>query len=1255
MKKLSLLYLAAAMLAVGSLSAKTIDEVRIYLNPGHGSWGPNDRPMATIPYPNLAETGRPDTCGFYESNTNLWKVLKLGNTLEKMGVKKENIMYSRVKNGPFPYVKGAEDAEVYNRNLTEICEEVDANNMDVFLSVHSNAATEGTSTNYPLFLYRGVDKEGGDYVEGSRSIALTTWPLFYTNALDVTNYYSPTNPNLRGDVSFYGSSSDRVGSNGVTYTGYLGVLKHGAQGFLSEGYFHTYQPARHRALNADYCGQEGVRYARGLCAALGGNPETTGYVMGYVKDLHERVVGNDLYKYAANSDDQWLPINGAVVTLYKGETKVGEYTVDQNFNGIFVFEGLEPGDDYTLDIVAEGYKPLFDEYKAAFSVKANETTYQKTYLESTTYEPPKIVYTDYPDEINNPAIGAESAYNFKAVYTDGAIAELEGKTIRRAILRGNNVYVLALDAENAPSVYVIDAETHAVVKTLGTEGTEGTELALADIQLTADGVLVGCAMELTQYSDSQVDAGKTRGETNFYKWENDENGVADGNCAWWFNSKLSGNFYRAYTGNTFLYKGTMAEGAIVVTSRTISGVKIFNNIFTISEGEMVGEGFNNKVGNIVNTDIFGKDYTYTLSPIGESNFIVSSSTHVPRQIGINETGEQYTDLADGILNAPSAKISFFKYAGHSYMVAGDVVDEKPVTKLVDITAGLDKAKLIKVNADAEGTKAVLAAGGRTVVTKNDEDFVTSAEIELVTINAEATANKLTTADVAQPTPRAELAYDLAMTQNGDVYELTFKSTGDAVSAEVVLTKTDDNSVEVVIPVATPVVKGDNTVTIDANEIDAGTYNWAVKLHSAAIGSPRLIFADADVKNTKARGGVTVVRDPESPAYGNIVCSKGYSEGINIYDPAWTKVTTNALAGKFNTSNGSSPYRITENGGTIYLSDWSDGFAGIWMVDPTNPTEAKQFYEGTKDSAGAYTYEGNVIGGGGTSVGFTGEGADRVLYTYCEDYPAGNAGNVAVRYNIGEAQTWNKAPDATFDAVSAKLPNTNVELLALENGVFFSQVRGSGNNVPGVPGFLFADHEGNILYNSGTSLASLTECGSGMAINNERTIFAVSEGSKGIRVCSIEFDSENVPNIETLYNIPNSSAGEHNQLSFDAAGNLYAYHRGAGLRVYSIANDNPTAISKAKKSLVITGLVSGIEGVEADAAAQVSVYPNPATDVVNVEAGEEIESIVIFNLTGAMVSAPTDIQGNKATIAVDNLATGSYIVKVNKQAVQLIKK
>ena len=142
MKKYILLTLSLLFASVALQARNGDNDVRIYLNAGHGSWGPNDRPMATIPYPANPETGRPDTLGFYETNTNLWKILKLGKTLEKMGVKKENILYSRTLNGPYPYVKGAPDEEKYNRNLSEICAEVEANNMDMFISIHSNAAAD---------------------------------------------------------------------------------------------------------------------------------------------------------------------------------------------------------------------------------------------------------------------------------------------------------------------------------------------------------------------------------------------------------------------------------------------------------------------------------------------------------------------------------------------------------------------------------------------------------------------------------------------------------------------------------------------------------------------------------------------------------------------------------------------------------------------------------------------------------------------------------------------------------------------------------------------------------------------------------------------------------------------------------------------------------------------------------------------------------------------------------------------------------
>jgi len=65
MKKI-LLFIAMAFTALAQAQTKNASELRIYLNPGHGCYGPNDRPMPTIPYPNLPETGRPDKEGLYE-------------------------------------------------------------------------------------------------------------------------------------------------------------------------------------------------------------------------------------------------------------------------------------------------------------------------------------------------------------------------------------------------------------------------------------------------------------------------------------------------------------------------------------------------------------------------------------------------------------------------------------------------------------------------------------------------------------------------------------------------------------------------------------------------------------------------------------------------------------------------------------------------------------------------------------------------------------------------------------------------------------------------------------------------------------------------------------------------------------------------------------------------------------------------------------------------------------------------------------
>ena len=446
MKKILLLLLLASG-AIGSALALTANDVRIYINPGHGGWGPNDRPMATIPYPMLSSTGRPDTCGFYESNTNLWKGFEMRDALMRMGVPAANITMSRTANGPFPYDGNTYGA--YSKNLSVIAAEAEEGGYDMFVSIHSNALTEGTKTNYPLYIYRGTDAD--EAVTGSKAMCQVSWPRHWMNEVDPTSSYSLTSTYIKGDVTFYDSGSNSTNSaSGITYYGYLGALKHGVPGFLVEGYFHTYQPARHRALNQDYCRQEGLRLARGAADYFGISGENVGYIMGSVKDAVNSLE-NSLYTYATGSVDAHAPINGAVVKLYKGGTLVDTYTTDNNYNGIFVFKNLVPGSDYTISVTATGYDDLNNQ--GAYTVTANETTYMVLQMTGGTPVVDTKVKGIFAYDLNRTTNDmGEYVFTFKSnsdataanlVFTDSISGEEVGSIALNDIVEGTNTVTLA--------------------------------------------------------------------------------------------------------------------------------------------------------------------------------------------------------------------------------------------------------------------------------------------------------------------------------------------------------------------------------------------------------------------------------------------------------------------------------------------------------------------------------------------------------------------------------------------------------------------------------------------------------------------------------------------------------------------------------------------------------------------------------------------------------------------------------------------
>ena len=436
--------------------------IKIYINPGHGGHDSNDRSIWTIPIPETWTNPN----GYWESNSNLVKGLALQEMLEKAGA---TVIMSRTTNKSGErdieeYPNATKGSPLYNelmqgddRDLGAIGREASDNDVDHFLSIHSNALNGGR-LNYLLMLYRGYNDE--PKVPQSDAMAKSGAASQIKNELTV---WSASEPKIYGDITFYGEEH-----------GGLGVLKLlTVPGFLSEGSFHDYAPETHRLMNKDYCKLEALRMFQHFHKWFEAPLPQTATISGWVKSGNELVdvLGDKLYYdgklkyvYVKNSDDQWLPINGAKVELYKGETLVNTYITDDWYNGIFAFYDLEPG-TYKVVVSYNNYST----YTQEVTVKAEEIAQVKARINNL-----RLTLQDYPE--SKADISAIDDYKFEPV----GKKEVAPKNLVRAIYRNNKYFILA---DGKLTQYDIDFSNPKSI-------TIPTGLEISDFGFTADSYLV---------------------------------------------------------------------------------------------------------------------------------------------------------------------------------------------------------------------------------------------------------------------------------------------------------------------------------------------------------------------------------------------------------------------------------------------------------------------------------------------------------------------------------------------------------------------------------------------------------------------------------------------------------------------------------------------------------------------------------------------------------------------------------------------
>ena len=1261
MKKIFMI-LAAALLTV-SMSAADLTGKRIYVNPGHGSYGPNDRPMATIPFPNLPTTGMPDTLGFYESNTNLWKCLYLGAKLEAAGA---TVLYSRTQSGPWPYEmingdypdytynKGGTianpelgwqysdgyyahpDYEKYNRNLVEITEEVEANNIDYFISVHSNANTEGSTANFPLILYRGPDKyetanstDGYEYVVGSyemSKLANEEKLKIMKAGIDVA---SSTALNIRGDWNFYGSHSDRTHANGKKYAGYLGALKHGAPGYLSEGYFHTCQPARHRALNPDYCHMEGLDYYRAIIRYYGADSETKGYIVGTVKDQFNKM-NHSLFNYAPKTNDQWVPCNGAEVILKKAGVEVARYQVDNFYNGIFVFEGLEPGDDYTLDATCPGYHPLSQDQKVALTVKANETTYPMIYLVDTAYVPPTVVYTNYPNPEQPAYLGLPSLFEMEQAYVDKDMDALfAGKTIRRVLYRDGMMYVLALDADNNPTLAVVN-EYGVVEAELPTDfctyvGAEG--LKLSDIAFTAEGVLVGCNKEAVSFTPSN--------KWNLYKWEKTAEGWTGVLWQSHANNETAGNYNNAYVGGTMAYSGTLTEGTIAATTVTTGSSKAVRFVmYSISDGMVAGALRNQPVG--VTELTHGTDMKLVVSPRDSMSFILSSSLTPGMEWQIVNTTKSEPKVM-GTLPLATHTPNYFKYAGKALMVAPSVdADGKNVgVSVYDITAGVDKAQLIQTtNTTLEASEALYTAAFAQVK---------DADLTLYLV-ADDAVSKFTTAGVAQPVVPSIVAYDLNVTNNGGVYTFSYNANSDAKSAALVFYKDDVEAGRVAVDVK----KGVNTYELAADMLPGeggDVFTWALDLTGEAIANFGIVAEEKSlIESSTSRLFNAVNTNPETETFGKIYVMHraGSSTSANapksgVWEFDHNLVKQNAEAYKGGVAKFGNPTRMSmDRDGYLYVADWADGNSGIYVANTADMTQNfNQFFAGTRESDGAFNNNGVYTGSSTPGCYVYHNGNEVKLFVYNEDAKGTLPKNGMAVYNIGQEdgsilRYWETAPSAVYTLTGQA--NTEGNPWGTSHGFFVSQVREEGQSNASATSLKFYANDGTEQMSAVSEEYKDIITGSnagGYVVSADESTLVFNGGSQDFLVFDIAWEGDK-PVLTHKYTI-NHGISKIRQMNWDYAGNIVC-SGDAGVFVVTLPKEVNNTVVPAKKALTVAKVqgvaVTGMEFSVEEAS-------------VELDATLDLSGLVVFTPADATNKMVTWKSENEAVATVDanGLVTG----------------
>ena len=1207
-----------ALCIISNAFADDLKGVRIYVNPGHGGYDSDDRSVATIPFP----TTYSDETGFWESTSNLTKGLYLRDLLESQNA---TVIMSRVTNTTEDDIR-----------VSTIAAEASAANPDAFLSIHSNAAGSTSAVNYLYLMCPGsVGNNDMNYRDPiTKELAEACWPHLWNNPINVWSHYTATNMKIACFTTSYGV----LGAN-------LTV-----PGFLSEGSFHDYKPETHRLLSEDYRKLEATRFYHFYIEYFKGANPKTGVLAGDIRDEHVRMTDNLYLPYLSGTKDQWKPVNGAIVTLCKADgTTLQTYTVDNNYNGVYVFWDLDPG-TYKLIFQAEDYTSV----ETTAVVEAGKITTTNVMMEDENYDPKddRITPDDYPTPAQDAGILMPNKFKVDEIASNEA-KNLDELTIRRSITKGDKMYILTDDNR----ILLVDATTGEQKKELSTVGVADGVRLLSDIAFTSDTILVACNMEHVLFTGATT-------YFKIYKWANDD---ADPEVV--FTAQNQGNWNTSEIGRTMAVSGPSWNFKVYASTITTGSSRQVRPIgFEYSEDD-------NKViavkymldGDNYSEGKWGTEMKFTISPLGANRFIIDSDVMQPTEYEFDWTAADRSPLIlKGIMpeddiTKESFGANYFKYADHAMMIAPVTSPGKNVgLALFNINDGLDAAQRIWISEPVDTETATAYMMGSAIVSGYD------ITMSLFAQNQGISQFKTNTSDIIANIYASELKSE----KDGDSYKFTFKLNENATDVEIEFIYDGEVVQNIYLGAKS---KGINTISVseaELPEIDAEgvvKLDWQIKATAESVIRVGKLTDDSERFQFYAPYGVTIDNSTESDYFGRIyvadsksgTCGGGRTttKGLFVLDAAFEDITLQGANGyKGNVSWGtgnSSPYRLNvAPDGRIFICDYSDAHAGIWIADPTNLDGSfTGLFDGCEyNSAGLGTYNGVEVHGSISACYITGTGEDTKLFTTDEDYLVNGEKPNVLQYNIGTATSWLQAPSAVVyeRAVHKLLINTNNNLAPDgRDGWWISQYRAA--ETVAEPCLIHFNGK-EVDFHTGNELLIKNSRNSGLAVSADGSRVATSSTSE-INVWDVTYNEDgNVASFTKVFNITNSIGGlgsNSNDLAFDAAGNLY-YVSNSSERLVAVSlpkiDNSYTTIAPSKHAIELTGTGTSIDQVEVS---ELKVYAQDG--ILSVEAAPG-ETIAIYSTSGTCLAQIV------ATDAVHTFSLAKkqmVIVKVGTEVVKVM--